>query len=99
LPRTGRDLVGDHINGNTLDNRRCNLRVVTAAGNRQNRRVRRDAPSPYRGAIRDAENRWRASVTIEGRRIRFGSFSTAEEAGAAASAYRRQHMPLSQEAA
>jgi hypothetical protein len=60
-------LIADHINGDTLDNRRANLRVCSAQQNRWNSRTYRGS-SRYRG-VRFADGRWRAAVVKDGRYV------------------------------
>lgn len=69
----------DHINGNTLDNRRANLRPCSNAQNLQNTAQRSDSRSPYKGVERRG-NVWRARIR-EGSAYRsLGHFKTSEEA-------------------
>lgn len=75
-----RSLVVDHINGNGLDNRRCNLRVVTPQVNVKNRRVSRSKTNgmppgmwPYRGKIA-------VQITDCGKKIFVGYFTCQDEA-------------------
>lgn len=92
---------GDHENGDTLDNQRSNLRIVTGAQNAQNRRDRRGV-SLHRGVYFDRTRKakpWRAMGGQRGRRIHIGYFATEDEAAQAASAWRKVNMPYSVEAA
>jgi hypothetical protein len=76
----------DHINGNGLDCRRSNLRVVTRAQNTRNARRRRDNTSGFKGVSWSAKaGRWSARVGsgIRGKRIWLGYFSTKEAAARA----------------
>lgn len=85
----------DHINGNRLDNRRENLRVVDHRANRVNRRSRSGALSAFRcvGWSRDKQ-RWRARVRVDGEITRLGYFTTEIEAAVAVERWRLAHGPF-----
>ena len=81
----------DHINGNGLDNRKCNLRVCTNAQNNANKPPQKNSKSGLKGVAKSSKNRWVAyigtNILREGTdkptmRI-IGYFSTKEEAGRA----------------
>lgn len=71
----------DHINGNTLDNRRSNLRLVDAQTNTFNTRKHSDNKSGYKGVVYDkANNKWRSEIMHSGKKHWLGRFDTPEEA-------------------
>lgn len=77
----------DHINGNPLDNRRCNLRVATHSQNLKNQNLRKTNTSGYMGVSYSKSvfhltraKRWQAYIKINGRRKTIGWYATAEEA-------------------
>src|SRR5690606_899089 len=58
----------DHINGNGLDNRKANLRIVTSAQNCMNRQRQRNAHSQFKG-VRPVKgkNSWRGTIKAHGK--------------------------------
>lgn len=80
----------DHINGNSLDNRRVNLRVVTNQQNSCNRiksgkfKGVTQRPTTYRKKGRTGPvsytKPWVAQITLNYQHINLGYFSTPEEA-------------------
>lgn len=86
------DLEVDHINGNGLDNRRENLRIVSHAENSRNLRLRKGSSSGYRGVVWD-RNAWVARATVDGRGRSLGRFSSPEEAAEHARVWRLENMP------
>lgn len=73
----------DHINGVTLDNRRCNLRVATRAQNMWNRAPNQRSASPYKGVFWHGQSgKWAASIQVNKRRYHLGLFRNEEEAAA-----------------
>ncbi len=85
----------DHVNGNGLDCRRSNLRVVTHAENIRNMRVPRTNTSGFKGVIRQNQKTgrmWRAQLKTDGRTHGLGSYCTAEEAARAYDAEARKRF-------
>lgn len=76
--------MGDHINGNTLDCRRANLRVASASQNQHNARKRSDNSSGVKGVSFDkASGRWHAYIKLGGKQKNLGRFCSKDEAVAA----------------
>lgn len=78
-------VVLDHINGNRLDNRRCNLRMCQKADNNKNRRVNKaNTSSRYKGVTwREHAHAWKAYIKIDRKQIHLGYFKDEREAGKA----------------
>ena len=81
-PQGGRE--PDHINGDGLDNRRCNLRSCTRSQNNMNSRKRRGCSSRYKGVCWNSRDRkWEARIRVNGRLKQLGYFDDEQEAAAA----------------
>jgi hypothetical protein len=87
---TPADMHTDHIDGDGLNNRRSNLRVVTRTQNMQNRRVCRTSATGLKGVFwHKRDCKWYAQIKAGGKKRHLGCFETkadAAEAYAAASA-------------
>ena len=77
-------LVVDHINGDTLDNRKINLRAVTVEQNNMNRKNRPNKTG-YKGIkiARSKTEKYTARINYKKKSIYLGTFPTPEEAHAA----------------
>lgn len=75
--------VIDHINGDGLDNRRCNLRYATREENLANSPARKTSKSGIKGVSQMKNGRWRAVIRYRKKLYILGVFDTAEEAKAA----------------
>lgn len=74
----------DHIDGNGLNNTRCNLRLATNSQNQLNRGLGKRNTSGYIGvSYHKASNKWRSTLVINGRSIFLGHFSDKESAAIA----------------
>lgn len=84
----------DHINGDGLDNRKCNLRICTQHQNGGNARVW-DKPksSIYKGVyFMRKENKWAAQICLHRKNIRLGAYMTEEEAAIQYDKAAREHF-------
>lgn len=75
-------MIVDHINGNPLDNRKCNLRVCTFEENQRNRTtLNKNNTSGYRGVSWDRfRKKWVAQLSLKYKHVYLGRFSDIEDA-------------------
>jgi hypothetical protein len=94
-------LLIDHINGDSLDNRRANLRLATPSQNAYNRaKIRSKKSSRYIGVyFEKATGRWTVKIRIgRGKRLWLGRFNSeiaaARAYDAAAKKYHKEFAVL-----
>lgn len=82
----------DHIDGNTLDNRKSNLRLATPEQNARNRRMRQSGKSQYKGvALVEANGRWIAHIGYGGKDNHIGVYANETSAAYAYDMAAREH--------
>lgn len=75
------DMEVDHINGDTLDNRKENLRPADRTLRGRNRASRKNSSSSYPGVhFHKLSGKWRAQIKVNGKTISLGLHKTQEEA-------------------
>ena len=71
----------DHINHNTLDNRRSNIRIVTIMQNAMNRKKIKNKTSCYKGVCwHKSTSKWHCQIHVNKKRIHLGYFENEIEA-------------------
>lgn len=71
----------DHIDGNTIDNRKSNLRIVTRSQNNMNRKLQSNNTSGITGVVfNNQNNKWHAQIGLNHKTIHLGNYSSFEEA-------------------
>lgn len=71
----------DHINGDGVDNRLCNLRSVTGSENRKNRRLQSNNISGTCGVYwHKASGKWQAQIKVDSKYLHLGSFEDINDA-------------------
>ena len=77
------EIVIDHINRDTLDNRKCNLRKCSKKENCRNRKGLDNSSSIYKGVSLNYNKKWKATIYCDCKNIYVGIFNTEVEAAIA----------------
>lgn len=97
-----KDLVVDHINGDGLDNRKSNLRLVSQTQNLRNKKMCKNNKCGFKGVYLHQSrhgdviySRWVAEIQYKNKKYHLGRFDTPEEAhGAYVEASKRLHKEM-----
>lgn len=73
----------DHIDGDKLNNSRCNLRQCSQAENSRNTKLAKNNSSGFKGVSLDVNGKWRARIWINRKEIRIGTFDNIADAASA----------------
>lgn len=74
-------VITDHINQNSLDNRKENLRNTNHSMNAFNRKVSKESKSGYNGVWEDRQSgKWKVDICINGKHNHLGYFDKLEDA-------------------
>ena len=87
-----RNIKIDHINHNTCDNRKCNLRPTTNQENSFNHAVHSNNTSGFSGVCYCKDGRYRSYIYVNGKRIDLGSYKEKEDAIAARKAAEEEYF-------
>lgn len=74
------ELWVDHINHDTFDNRKCNLRIVTPSENAMNKKLLNSNKSGKTGVHLSSNNKYVAQLGINYKTLNLGSYNTMAEA-------------------
>jgi|LSQX01.2.fsa_nt_gb hypothetical protein len=76
--------VVDHINGNGLDNRKCNLRITNERENAANRKPHKGTSSRYKGvSYHKQHNKWQSNICVNYKCLYLGIFEKEVDAAIA----------------
>lgn len=90
----------DHINHDSLDNRKSELRIVTPSENNQNKRIVSNNKSGYTGVFRNKRlNKWQASIRVNGKLKHLGVFEDIKDAVKARKEAERKYFTYKQKIA
>ncbi len=81
----------DHIDGDSLNNRRSNLRGCTRGENVRNAKKRKNASSVYKG-VSARSGKFAAQIKVSGKRFHLGTFTDELEAAKAYDAAAKLHF-------
>lgn len=93
IMNTPKGLVTDHINRDTLDNRRSNLRICNKSINGLNRGPQKNNTTGFKGVTFEKQTRkYVARISINRLNVTLGRFKTPEEASKAYQDYLKANL-------
>lgn len=92
----GNPFIVDHMDGNSLNNQKSNLRITTVSENTRNRlkAPNRKSSSQYMGVSKKPSGAWVARIKHDGKNKHLGTFRTEDEAHRARLIFEKDHWGI-----